>query len=124
WDQIAQRFGAGVETEGTVLRLLDDGVVVDLGDDIEGFVPRSQVPVPAVKDLSTALREGQRMALKVIECDTTNRRIVLAVTQMPEPAVAAPESGAEAAAAPAGEAASAPAEEAAATGEAEAAAEP
>jgi small subunit ribosomal protein S1 len=85
WPGIAARLSAGVEMDGKVVRLLDDGVVVDLGDDIEGFVPRSQVPIAAGKDLARALGEGQTMGLRVLECDPSNHRIVLTVTQMPEP---------------------------------------
>jgi small subunit ribosomal protein S1 len=83
WEQIAQRFSPGVEAEGKVVRLLEDGVVVDLGDDIEGFVPRSHIPIDK-GDLADHLRSGQRMDLRVIETDASNRRIVLTVTQIHE----------------------------------------
>ena len=33
----------GTELTGTVVRLMDKGVVVDIGNDIEGFVPLSQL---------------------------------------------------------------------------------
>jgi small subunit ribosomal protein S1 len=97
WEDIARRFSAGVESDGRVVRLLDDGVVVDLGDDIEGFVPRSQVPMGDRKELADVLAEGQSMGLRVLECDAVNRRIVLTVTQMPERPVraAAPEGASE-----------------------------
>jgi small subunit ribosomal protein S1 len=85
WPEIATRMLPGVEQDGKVVRLLDDGVVVDLGDEIEGFVPKSQVPVAAGKDLSTVLGEGQTMGLRILECDAGNHRIVLTVTEMPEP---------------------------------------
>jgi small subunit ribosomal protein S1 len=84
WDQIAQQFAAGVEAEGRVVRLVEDGVVVDLGNDIEGFVPRSHVPINK-GELADVLRSGQRMDLRVIEADAGNRRIVLTVTQIHEP---------------------------------------
>jgi small subunit ribosomal protein S1 len=84
WEQIAQQFAAGVEAEGKVVRLVEDGVVVDLGNDIEGFVPRSHVPITK-GDLADQLRSGQRMDLRVIEADASNRRIVLTVTQIHEP---------------------------------------
>jgi small subunit ribosomal protein S1 len=91
WDDIARRFSPGVEQDGKVVRLLDDGVVVDLGDDIEGFVPKSQVATPPGKDLAAVVHEGATMGLRVLECDAANRRIVLTVTQMPEPRAAVPE---------------------------------
>jgi small subunit ribosomal protein S1 len=84
WEDIAKRFSPGVESDGRVVRLVEDGVVVDLGDDIEGFVPRSQVPLGDRKELSEVVAEGQSMGVRVLECDAANRRIVLTVTQMPE----------------------------------------
>ncbi len=95
WPAIGARFGAGVEQDGKVVRVLDDGVVVDLGDDIEGFIPRSQVPVPGNKDLTTVIGEGQTVGTRVLECDTSNHRIVLTVTEMPEPPVRVAEPVAE-----------------------------
>jgi small subunit ribosomal protein S1 len=104
WEEIAQRFAPGVEQDGKVVRLLDDGVVVDLGDDIEGFVPKSQVATPPGKDMTSVVRENDTLGLRVLECDAVNRRIVLTVTQMPEPRPAAEEDAAESAEASAGEA--------------------
>jgi small subunit ribosomal protein S1 len=84
WDDLAKRYVAGLEAQGKVVRLLDDGVVVDLGNDIEGFVPKSQIGLDNVKDPADHLREGQPLDLKVLETDAANRRIVLTVTNIPE----------------------------------------
>jgi len=116
WPGIAARLNAGVEMDGKVVRLLEDGVVVDLGDEIEGFVPRSQVPLTGAKDLPHVLGEGQTMGLRILECDSVNHRIVLTVTQMPEPPARpveteAPPAPGPDAAAPAAEAEEVPADE-------------
>jgi small subunit ribosomal protein S1 len=84
WDDLVQAYGEGVEKDGVVVRLLEDGVVVDLGDDVEGFVPRSHVAVPPGKDVPDVLGPGQTVGLRVIETDAPNRRIVLTITQMPD----------------------------------------
>jgi small subunit ribosomal protein S1 len=84
WDDLAQQYVPGLESSGKVVRLLDDGVVVDLGKDIEGFVPKSQMGFENVKDPADHLREGQPLELQVIETDAANRRIVLTVTSIPE----------------------------------------
>jgi small subunit ribosomal protein S1 len=84
WYEIAQRFEPGTETEGHVVRLLDKGLVVDLGDDIEGFVPVSQLGSDEeVGDPAEKFVEGDRLELKVLESDPINRRIVLSVTAAP-----------------------------------------
>jgi small subunit ribosomal protein S1 len=80
WDSLASQYGAGVEKSGKVVRLLEDGVVVDLGDDVEGFIPRSQLAIPANEAAENYLREGQPLDLRVIEFDAANRRIVLTPT--------------------------------------------
>jgi small subunit ribosomal protein S1 len=80
WDLIAQRFSAGVEADAKVVRIVEDGVVVDLGDDIEGFVPRSHLSAPAGEEMENYVGEGDAMPVRVIETDIANRRIVMTNT--------------------------------------------
>jgi len=84
WYELAQRFEPGTETGGHVVRLLDKGLVVDLGDDVEGFVPISQLGIDEeLGDPADLFVEGDRLELKVLESDPINRRIVLSVTDAP-----------------------------------------
>jgi small subunit ribosomal protein S1 len=75
-----------MELRGSVLRLMDKGVVVDVGNDIEGFVPMSQLGVPNLENPGDAVKEGQPVDLRVIEVDPIHHRIVLAVLGYPEAA--------------------------------------
>jgi small subunit ribosomal protein S1 len=84
WPEISERFSAGVEPAGTVARVQEKGVVVDLGDDIEGFVPTSHSGVDEEEKLPEYFRAGEALELKVIESDAANRRIVLEVGTLPE----------------------------------------
>ena len=84
WPEISERFSAGVELAGSVARVQEKGVVVDLGDDIEGFVPTSHSGVEEEEKLPEYFRAGEPLELKVIESDAANRRIVLEVTTLPE----------------------------------------
>ena len=84
WPEIVERFSAGVEPAGLVARVQEKGVVVDLGDDIEGFVPTSHSGVEEEEKLPEYYRAGEAVELKVIESDAANRRIVLEVTTLPE----------------------------------------
>ena len=76
WPEISERFSAGVEPAGSVARVQEKGVVVDLGDDIEGFVPTSHSGVEEEEKLPEYFRAGEPLELKVIESDAANRRIV------------------------------------------------
>jgi small subunit ribosomal protein S1 len=67
-----------------VIRLQDKGVVADLGDDIEGFVPTSHTAVDDANRLDEYFRPGEPVDLRVLESDAANRRIVLEVTSVPE----------------------------------------
>jgi len=64
---------------------MDKGVVVDIGNDIEGFVPISQLnfgnPVNSPADI---VWETMNLDLRVLEVDPIHRRIVLAVTGIPD----------------------------------------
>ncbi len=84
WYELAQRYDPGKEVSGQVARFVDKGIVVDLGGDVEGFVPASQLGVEEIADPSEFFDEGEDLELKVLESDPVNRRIVLAVTVVPE----------------------------------------
>jgi len=69
-----------------------------LPDDLEGFVPQSQLPLPPGKAAEQVTKEGQGVALKVLEVDPIHHRIILAATEfmeMPEPAEPPAKSAAE-----------------------------
>ena len=79
WISLAEVYPVDVETTGTIVRLLERGVVVELPHDVEGFVPISQLGHPNIKRPGDAFKEGEVIPLKVIEFDAKNRRIVLSV---------------------------------------------
>src|SRR5437870_1004798 len=84
WLKIGETYPVGTELRGRVLRLMDKGVVVDLGSDIEGFVPQSQLGIPDITNPADAVKEGQAVELKVLEVDPIHHRIVLAATGWPK----------------------------------------
>src|SRR5213082_2126685 len=84
WLKIGETYPVGTELRGRVLRLMDKGVVVDLGHDIEGFVPMSQLGIPDLQNPADAVKEGQAAELKVLEVDPIHHRIVLAATGWPK----------------------------------------
>jgi small subunit ribosomal protein S1 len=91
WLRIGETYPVGTELRGRVLRLMDKGVVVDVGNDIEGFVPQSQLGIPETQDVAQVVKDGQAVDLKVLEVDPIHHRIVLAATGFPpeEPAAQA-----------------------------------
>jgi small subunit ribosomal protein S1 len=94
WDSLAAVYTAGVEKQGKVVRLQEDGVVVDLGDDVEGFIPLNQLNLPEGESAEHYIRDGLALPLRVTEFDAGNRRIsvtpTVALERQPEPMPVAP----------------------------------
>ena len=84
WLEIAERFPVDMEVTGRVVRLQDKGVVVDIGDSIEGFVPPGHLPFPDDKPLEELVDVGQIAELKVIEVDPINHKMLLAAFSFTE----------------------------------------
>jgi small subunit ribosomal protein S1 len=90
WLRIGETYPIGMELRGRSVRLMDKGVVVDLGNDIEGFVPMSQLGVANIENPGDAVKEGQVLDLKVLEVDPIHHRIVLAVIGYPDEPIIPP----------------------------------
>ncbi len=85
WLRIAETHPVGMDIDGTIARYQDNGLVVDLGGDLEGFVPQSQLPVPDGKSAESVTKEGQGVALKVLEVDPIHHRIILSAIEFYAP---------------------------------------
>ena len=85
WPEICDRFEVDLETKGTVVSAGDQGVLVDLGDDIEGFVPTVHSGIPeADGNLLEYFRSGEGLDLRVVESDAAEHRITLESLTLPE----------------------------------------
>ena len=85
WLRIGETYPVGTELPGKVARLMDKGVVVDVGNDIEGFVPISHLNMTGAQINSPAdvAWEGMAMTVRILEVDPIHRRIVLGVVDIP-----------------------------------------
>jgi len=79
WPELANRFSVGTESLGTIVKVMDRGVVVDLGDGVEGFVPTSQLASRELTDPTGVFNEGEQIPLQVIEFDRNQHKVVLSV---------------------------------------------
>jgi len=83
WPNLASQLPVGHTMEGTVTRMLDHGLIVDLEGDLEGFVPTGHLGInlPKSDKPQYYFREGEKLDLKIIKMDIENRRIVLSITE-------------------------------------------
>jgi small subunit ribosomal protein S1 len=80
WNELAKEFSIGIELRGRITRLLDRGAVVELKEDVEGFVPLSHLGIDNLRKPSDHFDVGIDIPLKVIKIDPQNKRIVLSVS--------------------------------------------
>ncbi|HPF62237.1 MAG TPA: 30S ribosomal protein S1 [Gemmatimonadales bacterium] len=84
WLTIGEKLPVGRELRATVLRPVDKGMVLDLGDDIEAFAPVSQMGIGAEENPEDVVVDGQEVIAKVLEVDPIHHRIVVAIIEYPE----------------------------------------
>jgi small subunit ribosomal protein S1 len=79
WDSVESTYPVDAEVKGTIVRMLDRGVVVEMADGIEGFVPVSKLTAEYIKVPADAFKVGDEIPAIVTEIDQNNRKLYLSV---------------------------------------------
>ena len=79
WDSVETTYPVDAEVKGKIVRMLDRGVVVELADGIEGFIPVSKLTAEYIKVPADAFKVGDEVPAVVTEIDQNNRKIFLSV---------------------------------------------
>ncbi len=90
WLKIGENLAVGTMIRGRIVRMMDKGVVVDLGNDLEGFAPMSQLLFPDVQNPADVVKENQVADVEVLEVDPVHHRIVVAVKEYTDDETGAP----------------------------------
>ena len=83
WDKLEQIYKVGTETQGKIVRIIEKGVIVELPDGVDAFVPISHL-LPGhtqIKNIHAVFKEGETLPLKVIEFDKERQKIILSVSE-------------------------------------------
>jgi small subunit ribosomal protein S1 len=81
WDRFEDEYKVGIETEGTVSRIIEKGLIVELPLGVDAFVPASQLSSEPIKNLQAAFEPGKKIPLKIIEFDKDSKKIVLSFVE-------------------------------------------
>ena len=65
--------------KGTVKSVDPKGAVIDLGDDVEGYLRASEISADRVEDATTRLSEGEEVEAVIVSMDRKNRSIQLSI---------------------------------------------
>ncbi len=76
WNQFAEVYAQGTGTEGTVVRVEDKGIIVNLPMDVEAFLPASELKAGA-ESLGSYAEGDQLSELTVLRCDPGQKEILL-----------------------------------------------
>ncbi len=79
WPALEMKYAINTETLGTITRLLDRGVIVELEGNVEGFIPVNMLGKRDISKPSDAFSEDDEIPLRVIEFDSKNRKIILSI---------------------------------------------
>ena len=79
WDKFEETYKPGFETTAKVVRIIDKGLIVELPDEVDGFIPSSHLSPSKIKNIANHFPLEETLHMKVIEFDKENKKIVLSV---------------------------------------------
>ena len=77
WNQFEKLYAVGITTEGKVVRIIEKGIIAELPEKVDGFVPSTQLAPSKIKNIANHFPVDDVIPLKVIEFDKENKKIVL-----------------------------------------------
>jgi small subunit ribosomal protein S1 len=81
WDSFDNKYKVGTETEVKVIKPIDKGIIVELPDQVDSFIPASQLSINPLKNFADIFKPGEMLKADVIEFDKDNKKIVLSVIE-------------------------------------------
>ena len=75
WERIETAYENEIVLEGTIVRRIKGGMIVDLIDGLEAFLPGSQIDVRPVRDFDAYLEK--RMEFKIVKINPANENVVV-----------------------------------------------
>jgi small subunit ribosomal protein S1 len=81
WDKFEETYKIGTETEAKIERIIEKGVIIELPQYVDGFVPVSQLSFAPVRVIRDYFNVGDILPLKVVEFDKDSKKIVLSVVE-------------------------------------------
>jgi small subunit ribosomal protein S1 len=80
WADLAAQYSVGTEAEAEVARILDRGMIVNLSETVEGFIPLNQLG-QSVNHPSEVYKVGDKAPVEVVEFDMEGRKIILSISE-------------------------------------------
>lgn len=82
WDSFEDTYKPGTLTSGEIVRMIEKGVIVELPDSVDGFVPVSQLKKEGIQKPADGYNVADKIELTVIEINKENKKIILSEKQV------------------------------------------
>jgi len=82
WETVVNRYEIGKKISGTITNITDFGVFVELEEGIEGLVHLSEISNEKIKSPSEKFSPGDVLDAKVLNINSSERRIALSIKQL------------------------------------------
>lgn len=77
WDKFEKTYFVGASVQSKVVRIIEKGLIAELPDGVDGFVPATLLSTGRIKNVANHFPIDSELLLKVIEFDKENKKIVL-----------------------------------------------
>ncbi|MBL8006788.1 MAG: 30S ribosomal protein S1 [Ignavibacteria bacterium] len=81
WDNLEEKYKVGTEAECRIIKPIEKGIIVELPDQVDSFIPASQLSTVPMKNFGDLFKVGDKLKAKVIEFDKNNKKVVLSVIE-------------------------------------------
>jgi small subunit ribosomal protein S1 len=81
WDKLEENYKAGTEVKCKVVKPIEKGIIVELPDIVDGFIPASQLSVHQLKNFADLFKPEMAINAEVIEFDKESKKIVLSAIE-------------------------------------------
>lgn len=81
WDRLEETYKVGTEQTCRIIKPIEKGIIVELPEQVDSFIPASQLSTYPVKNFGDLFKVGDIMKAEVIEFDKNNKKVVLSVIE-------------------------------------------
>lgn len=77
WNNFEKVYTVGSITDGKVVRIIEKGLIAELPEGVDGFVPTTHLATNKIKNIANHFPIDEIIPMKVLEFDKENKKIVL-----------------------------------------------
>tara|TARA_Y100000741_G_scaffold53377_1_gene36729 strand:- start:1125 stop:1904 length:780 start_codon:yes stop_codon:yes gene_type:complete len=77
WPDIINKYEAGIEVSGEIIRVLDKGIIIQLEDDVEGIIPFGKMSKKDRRTLAGQYEVGANLSGIVMKVSSEDKKVVL-----------------------------------------------